>query len=368
MTIIPLVVPIPVTQDLLDVLTYTTGVEENDTSFRSGFPFVQLPWDGTGKCSGGAVAYTQPEVLAPTPFVEQVCALENFAPQAFSVFLKGIPGVPGDTYSFDSNGGTLTTFDNGTANLQGVIQMNADTTYQWQVDVWLINKRDWAAWSALGRSYKGGRQVAINNHMNWDFYEIDNSRATLTGLPGSAFAGESIVLAHMPSNFNYGFQIGLGANDKNGNFGASAWFTFSGSYSGHGDFNVTTSCGPLMPVVMAKVMLQGAYDPATQLMRNQLNSLNTLPLLQPYGQGGYAYQAFEAVREIPSPEVVDWVLVQLRDAQDPTIVLSERGGICYPPGRPHGPRWQTWHLYGSRQCNCFSHCNLPPQPPRCDEC
>ena len=36
----------PVTQDLLDVLTYTTGIEENDTSFRSTFPYVQLPWSG----------------------------------------------------------------------------------------------------------------------------------------------------------------------------------------------------------------------------------------------------------------------------------------------------------------------------------
>ena len=42
----------PVTQDLLDVLTFTTGVEENDTTFRSSFPYVQLPWSGTGKCGG----------------------------------------------------------------------------------------------------------------------------------------------------------------------------------------------------------------------------------------------------------------------------------------------------------------------------
>jgi hypothetical protein len=37
----------PVTQDLLDVLTYTTGVETNDTTFKSIFPYVQTPWRGT---------------------------------------------------------------------------------------------------------------------------------------------------------------------------------------------------------------------------------------------------------------------------------------------------------------------------------
>jgi hypothetical protein len=42
----------PLTKDLLDVLTYTTGVEKNDTDFRSTFPYVALPWAGDGKCSG----------------------------------------------------------------------------------------------------------------------------------------------------------------------------------------------------------------------------------------------------------------------------------------------------------------------------
>jgi len=42
----------PVTEDLLNVLTYTTGVEANDTTFRAQFPYVQTPWSGTGKCSG----------------------------------------------------------------------------------------------------------------------------------------------------------------------------------------------------------------------------------------------------------------------------------------------------------------------------
>jgi hypothetical protein len=37
----------PVTQDLLDVLTYSTGVEKNDAEFRTSFPYVAMPWRGT---------------------------------------------------------------------------------------------------------------------------------------------------------------------------------------------------------------------------------------------------------------------------------------------------------------------------------
>lgn len=59
----------PVTQDLLDVLTYSTGVESNDAPFRSGFPYVQMPWSGTGVCGGEPVTYQQPEVLPPTQSV-----------------------------------------------------------------------------------------------------------------------------------------------------------------------------------------------------------------------------------------------------------------------------------------------------------
>ncbi|MCC7030760.1 MAG: DUF4331 domain-containing protein [Chitinophagaceae bacterium] len=37
----------PVTNNLLNVLNYSTGVEKNDTTFKTAFPFVQTPWKGT---------------------------------------------------------------------------------------------------------------------------------------------------------------------------------------------------------------------------------------------------------------------------------------------------------------------------------
>jgi hypothetical protein len=43
---IPATSPGPVTSKLVNVLQYTTGVEKNDTTFLSTFPYVQLPWSG----------------------------------------------------------------------------------------------------------------------------------------------------------------------------------------------------------------------------------------------------------------------------------------------------------------------------------
>lgn len=42
----------PVTQDLLDVLTYSTGVETNDAEFGKKFPWLAMPWRGDGACGG----------------------------------------------------------------------------------------------------------------------------------------------------------------------------------------------------------------------------------------------------------------------------------------------------------------------------
>jgi len=44
--------PSPVTEDLLNVLTYTTGVEKNDREFTGSFPYLAQPFSGTGNCSG----------------------------------------------------------------------------------------------------------------------------------------------------------------------------------------------------------------------------------------------------------------------------------------------------------------------------
>ncbi len=46
----------PVTQDLIDVLTYTTGVESNDADFVNDFPYLAEPFSGFGECGGALVS------------------------------------------------------------------------------------------------------------------------------------------------------------------------------------------------------------------------------------------------------------------------------------------------------------------------
>jgi Domain of unknown function (DUF4331) len=66
----------PVTPDLINVLGYNTGVNANDTTFKTSFPFVQTPWSGTHNCVCStpsaapqlSVASSGPATIAPLGF------------------------------------------------------------------------------------------------------------------------------------------------------------------------------------------------------------------------------------------------------------------------------------------------------------
>ena len=50
----------PLSQDLIDVLTYTTGIETNDVALRTSFPYVANPHSGFGSCGGELVDANHP--------------------------------------------------------------------------------------------------------------------------------------------------------------------------------------------------------------------------------------------------------------------------------------------------------------------
>jgi hypothetical protein len=105
-----------------------------------------------------------------------------------------------------------------------------------------------------------------------------------------------------------------------------------------------------------KVLLQGAYRSATKLMADDLNRLNLLPALQPYGSLSTAvgftdsaevavpfdYTGKETMSEVVKSASnanapVDWVLVELRDVYDPgkrraaTAAILQRDGDVVDP-------------------------------------
>ncbi|MFU8843619.1 MAG: DUF1593 domain-containing protein [Bacteroidales bacterium] len=68
-----------------------------------------------------------------------------------------------------------------------------------------------------------------------------------------------------------------------------------------------------------RLFLEGPYE-GTE-MNAELNSAGLLPLSQPYHQSPWNYYGTETVNSIPHVDVVDWILVELRDA--PNAVSAE---------------------------------------------
>ena len=87
-------------------------------------------------------------------------------------------------------------------------------------------------------------------------------------------------------------------------------------------------------------LLGGAYDPISGSMRDDLRMLPTFPPMEPYSAAGLLdlpYSGGEhidpAVLEVAGQDaIVDWILIKLRNEQDPSIVLAERSGLLQRDG------------------------------------
>ncbi len=92
--------------------------------------------------------------------------------------------------------------------------------------------------------------------------------------------------------------------------------------------------------VALKLLLQGAYDTGTGLMRDDLRTAGLIPLLEPYTAAGFTQAAgggdettTAAVLATTGPDaIVDWVLVELRDQVDPSILVATRCALVQRDG------------------------------------
>lgn len=82
------------------------------------------------------------------------------------------------------------------------------------------------------------------------------------------------------------------------------------------------------------VFLEGPYNPTTDLMNLDLKSNNLIPLQEPYTALGHhtGNETMSTVVLNGNP-IVDWVLVELRDANDNTQIIATRAGLLMRDGR-----------------------------------
>lgn len=80
-----------------------------------------------------------------------------------------------------------------------------------------------------------------------------------------------------------------------------------------------------------KVFLEGAYQPSTGKMKNNLISQNLIPSQQPYNVTPYNYFGTETINTT-STQVIDWVLVEMRSGTTSNSKVSSQAGLLLEDG------------------------------------
>jgi len=142
---------------------------------------------------------------------------------------------------FNFSGGESYTLVDGGSSIVEVMQdssmhivlevENADGDAGFIFDAIYDGAHDWNEWLALPGLHNYKKDCAeifpgVEIWTEWLYYVMDGGTMSGTG----RFAGSEFALQHQPLNAYYGLQIGEGANNKNENYGASAWFFWTGEY------------------------------------------------------------------------------------------------------------------------------------------
>ena len=218
-----------------------------------------------------------------------------------------------------------------------------DPSVKFIVDLNLTQPKNWEGWvdtdgdgtPDVSRDWKAEQSAAqaAEDHTNWGYFDITG---TLTAIaPGKAYDGRVFTISRAAGP--YAVQLGIGANDKNGNLGLSGWFDLTAtgssgaSFTVRGDGNMNVGTASPAAILAPLTLLEGAVNPATGYMNTSLSG--SLP-----GTGNDGQFALPEVINGAESQIVDWVEVYLLDAEDRRVVehrsalLRHDGGIVNMDG------------------------------------
>ncbi|MFZ1692106.1 MAG: hypothetical protein WAT74_02820 [Flavobacteriales bacterium] len=169
------------------------------------------------------------------------------------------------------------------------------------------------------------------------FVSAPIASSIFSGGNGRGDVADLFVSAPIASNI---FSGGSGRGDVADLFVSTpiASSIFSGG-NGRGDVSSLYTV-PLNLQLSVKAFLEGPYDPGQLRMDDDLRALGLLPTVEPYstlgysflGGGGESVDASVFNSGGGSNRIVDWVVVELRDAGDPTTIVASRCALIQRDG------------------------------------
>ncbi len=121
-------------------------------------------------------------------------------------------------------------------------------------------------------------------------------------------------------------------------YNATGQIQFGNDIFNSASFEAGVTAIPAGVTFSGKVFLQGAYNAQTGLMNNGLNTsgiLQTAALAQPYSVAPFNYAGTETVQSgffAANINIVDWVLIELRDAADVSKIVARRAAFVLRDG------------------------------------
>ena len=160
----------------------------------------------------------------------------------------------------------------------------------------------------------------------------------LTDQDGPGAANPSQLEHDYRTVFSSMLQGWLGASDSSleATFLSPALFTNMPTLI-NPDNIVPTGCHyePEVPIVCAcvhvRLMLEGLYNPTTQEMTSTLKNSGLLPKQQPFAGAPFNHNGSESADTFPE-NTVDWVLLELRDAEDLSNVVARKAVLLQKNG------------------------------------
>lgn len=129
------------------------------------------------------------------------------------------------------------------------------------------------------------------------------------------------------------YDVQVRANCSPGTQGSSSEYSTTVTFT-----TLAVPCEVAPPIrVLVGSYLAGPYDDGNQLMFDSLRANGSIPLQGPYAALGYAVDGLAtttaAVLAVTGAQaVVDWVLVELRDNSDPSIIVEARAALILRNG------------------------------------
>ncbi|MBK8498230.1 MAG: choice-of-anchor B family protein [Flavobacteriales bacterium] len=160
------------------------------------------------------------------------------------------------------------------------------------------------------------------------------------------------------ANYTSGLHVLDAADVENANLQMVAWFdtytlnnnrSYNGAWGNYPFFQsgivVVSSYGEGLFVlrprlsVRVKALLDGPYDAGTEMMHDSLRVKGLLPLSEPYTGLGYAHVGGGGETTTPgvlaitgANAIVDWVVLELRDASEPSIIVATHAALLQRDG------------------------------------